>query len=62
MKMMLIVLVVRKLWLPIVGREVVTVDGDGKVTSVNQVKRTAAVLLKNNNIVVIPWEEVVGKG
>ncbi|WP_378951262.1 stage 0 sporulation family protein [Pelosinus sp. sgz500959] len=51
----------KKITAPIVGREVVTIDGDGKVTSVNQAKRTAAVLLKNNNIVVIPWEEVVEK-
>ena len=51
----------KKVVAPIVGREVVTVDGDGIVTSVNQAKRTAAVLLKNNNIVVIPWEEVVEK-
>lgn len=46
---------------PAVGREVITVDGDGKVTAVNQAKKTATVLLKNNNIIVIPWEEVVEK-
>ena len=51
----------KKVVAPVVGREVVTVEGDGKVTSVNQAKKTAAVLLKNNNIVVIPWEEVVEK-
>lgn len=51
----------KKIKPPTVGCEVVTVDGDGKVTSVNQAKRTAAVLLKNNNIVVIPWDEVVEK-
>lgn len=46
---------------PAVGCEVVTVDGYGKVTSVNQGKRTVAVLLDNSNIIVIPWEEVVEK-
>ncbi len=51
----------KKVPAPIVGREVVTVDGYGKVTSVNPAKRTAAVLLDNSNIVVIPWEEVVEK-
>lgn len=51
----------KKIKPPTVGCEVVTIDGDGKVTSVNQAKRTAAVLLKNNNIVVIPWDEVVEK-
>ena len=51
----------KKIVAPVVGREVVTIEGDGKVTSVNQAKRTAAVLLNNSNIIVIPWEEVVEK-
>ena len=51
----------KKIHAPVVGREVITVDGDGKVTSVNQAKKTASVLLKNNNIIIIPWEEVVEK-
>ena len=51
----------KKIPAPVVGREVITVDGDGKVTSVNQAKKTASVLLKNNNIIIIPWEEVVEK-
>ncbi|MBC8014792.1 MAG: stage 0 sporulation family protein [Sporomusaceae bacterium] len=51
----------KKIPAPIVGREVITVDGDGKVTSVNQAKKTASVVLKNNNVIVIPWEEVVEK-
>jgi len=51
----------KKVAAPVVGREVVTVDGYGKVTSVNQAKRTVAVLLDNSNIIVIPWEEVVEK-
>lgn len=51
----------KKIPAPIVGREVITVDGDGKVTSVNQAKKTASVLLKNNTVIVIPWEEVVEK-
>ena len=51
----------KKIAAPVVGREVVTVEGDGKVTAVNQAKRTAAVLLKNSNTIVTPWEEVVEK-
>lgn len=51
----------KKITAPVVGREVVTVDGYGKVTSVNQGKKTAAVLLKNGNTIVMPWEEVVEK-
>lgn len=51
----------KKIAPPAVGRDVVTVDGYGKVTAVNQAKKTATVLLANNNIIVIPWEEVVEK-
>jgi len=51
----------KKIAPPVVGREVITVDGDGKVTAVNQAKKTATVLLKNNNTIVIPWEEIVEK-
>jgi len=51
----------KKVMAPIVGREVVTVDGYGKVTSVNQGKKTATVLLKNGNSIVMSWEDVVEK-
>lgn len=43
------------------GRRVVTVDGEGKVISVNQQKRTATVLLDDNKTAVIAWEDVVEK-
>lgn len=51
----------KKIHVPAVGCEVITVDGEGKVTSVNQAKKNVAVLLKTGNIIVIPWEEVVEK-
>jgi cell fate regulator YaaT (PSP1 superfamily) len=51
----------KKIAPPVVGCEVITIDGEGKVTSVNQAKKNAAVLLANGNTVVIPWEEVVEK-
>ncbi len=51
----------KKIPAPPVGCEVITVDGEGKVTSVNQGKKNATVLLANGNSIVIPWEEVVEK-
>lgn len=46
---------------PVVGREAVTVEGEGKITAINQAKRTAAILLGDGRVVEIPWEEVVEK-
>ena len=51
----------KKITAPIVGREVVTIDGSGKVTAVNQSKKTAIVLLKNGNSIAMLWEDVVEK-
>jgi cell fate regulator YaaT (PSP1 superfamily) len=44
---------------PAVGKAVVTVEGEGKVISVNGGKKTAAVRLASGQIVQVPWEEVV---
>lgn len=46
---------------PKIGYEVITVDGEGKVVSVNQNKKTASVLLVDGKSVEIPWEEIVEK-
>ena len=43
------------------GSRVVTVDGEGKVISVNQQRRTVTVLLDNSRTVVAAWEDVVEK-
>jgi cell fate regulator YaaT (PSP1 superfamily) len=51
----------KKIPAPVVGREVITIDGEGKVTFVNQGKKNATILLANGNTVIIPWEEVVEK-
>ena len=38
---------------------VVTVDGEGKVISLNQQRRTATILLDNSRTVVAAWEDVI---
>lgn len=45
---------------PVVGREVVTEEGDGRVISVNQNKRTAMVDLGNKKT-ELPWDAIVEK-
>ncbi len=45
---------------PAIGREVVTEEGDGRVISVNQNKRTAMVDLGNKKT-ELPWEAIVEK-
>ena len=51
----------KKVAVPSVGREVVTVDGEGKIVAINQMKKTAAVKLTDGRTLDIPWEEVVEK-
>lgn len=53
----------KKIQPPVVGREVVTVEGEGKVFAVNNPKRTATILLHEakGRTIEIPWEEVVEK-
>jgi len=46
---------------PSVGKEVVTIEGEGKVVGVNMQKKTATVSLNEGKIIVISWEEVVEK-
>lgn len=41
------------------GGRVVTVDGEGKVISLNQQRRTATILLDNSRTVVAAWEDVI---
>ena len=43
------------------GSRVVTVDGEGKVISLNQQRRTVTVLLDNSRTVVAAWDDVVEK-
>jgi len=51
----------KKITPPTVGKEVVTIDGEGKVISLNQQKRTATISLAEGKTLVIPWDEVVEK-
>lgn len=46
---------------PAVGKEVVTIDGEGKVLTINQQKRTATIALAEGKTLIIPWDEVVEK-
>lgn len=51
----------KKIMPPTVGKEVVTVEGEGKVVSINPAKKTALVHLTEGKTLTIPWEEVVEK-
>ncbi len=51
----------KKVTPPTAGRRVITVDGEGKVISVSNNKKTATVLIDDGKTLVIPWEEVVEK-
>lgn len=51
----------KKVLPPTVGKEVVTVEGEGKVISINQQKRTATISLPEGKTLIIPWDEVVEK-
>lgn len=46
---------------PVIGREVVTEDGEGRVVSINNPKRTAMVELGNKRAVEFPWDAIVEK-
>jgi len=46
---------------PVVGQEVVTVEGEGTVVSINHAKKTAGVRLATGQVVNIPWEEIAAK-
>jgi cell fate regulator YaaT (PSP1 superfamily) len=51
----------KKVAVPVVGREAVTVEGEGKIIAVNSAKKTASVKLADDGVLEIPWEEVVEK-
>jgi cell fate regulator YaaT (PSP1 superfamily) len=52
---------VKKVVPPTVGKEVITVEGEGKVITINQQKRTATISLAEGKTLIIPWDEVVEK-
>ena len=52
---------VKKIQPPQQGGRVVTVDGEGKVISLNQQRRTATILLDNSRTIVASWEDVIEK-
>lgn len=43
------------------GSRVVSVDGEGKVISVNEQKRTATILLDNKRTIVASWDDIIEK-
>ncbi|MBB5334913.1 stage 0 sporulation family protein [Pectinatus brassicae] len=43
------------------GSRVVSVDGEGKVISVNEQKRTATILLDDKHTIVASWDDVIEK-
>ncbi len=43
------------------GGRVVSVEGEGKVISLNQQRRTATILLDNRKTIVASWEDVIEK-
>ncbi len=43
------------------GSRIVSVDGEGKVISVNEQKRTATILLDNKRTIVASWDDVIEK-
>jgi cell fate regulator YaaT (PSP1 superfamily) len=51
----------KKVFPPQVGKEVVTVEGEGKVSVINPGKKTATVVLAEGKAIDVPWEEVVEK-
>lgn len=46
---------------PVVGRLVITVEGEGRVVSINTNKKTAVIQLEQGKSMVLPWDEVVEK-
>ncbi len=52
----------KKIAAPRVGLEVLTVNGEGKIISINQARKTAHIDLIEGESLELPWEEVVAKG
>jgi cell fate regulator YaaT (PSP1 superfamily) len=51
----------KKILPPKQGSRVVSVDGEGKVISLNQQRRTATILLDDRKTIVASWEDIVEK-
>lgn len=51
----------KKIQAPKQGSRVVSVDGEGKVISLNMQRRTATILLDDSKTIVASWEDVIEK-
>ncbi|MBP2633374.1 MAG: hypothetical protein H6Q70_4002 [Firmicutes bacterium] len=51
----------KKITAPKQGSRVVTVDGEGKVISINGQRKSATILLDDNKTIVVAWEDAVEK-
>lgn len=51
----------KKVLAPAQGSRVVSLEGEGKVISLNQQRRTATILLDNSRTIVASWEDVIEK-
>ncbi|SHK51312.1 Cell fate regulator YaaT, PSP1 superfamily (controls sporulation, competence, biofilm development) [Selenomonas ruminantium] len=51
----------KKIQPPAQGSRVVSVEGEGKVISLNQQRRSATILLDNGRTIVASWEDVIEK-
>ena len=51
----------KKVVAPKQGSKVITVEGEGKVISINNQRKTATILLDDNKTIVASWEDVVEK-
>lgn len=51
----------KKIVAPKQGSRVVTIDGEGKVISLNRQRQTATILLDDNKTIVVSWEDAVEK-
>ncbi|WP_110956335.1 PSP1 domain-containing protein [Anaerosinus massiliensis] len=51
----------KKITAPKQGARVITLEGEGKVISINNQRKTATVLLDDNKTIVLTWEDVVEK-
>lgn len=51
----------KKVMAPSQGSRVVSLEGEGKVISLNQQRRTATILLDNSRTIIASWEDVIEK-
>ena len=52
----------KKVAAPKIGLSVLTIQGEGKIKSLNQAKKTAHVVLGGGKSLELPWSEIVEKG